>query len=544
MDVGRSRGIELAPWAATSLLLSLLVLVWVGRFAYPYDLEWMEGGMLAHAWRLDRGLPLYLAPNPDFIPYIYPPGYAATVAVLAPADAMSLPLGRAVSLVGTLAAAAALGFAVWRHTAAGAPALFAAAVFLGTFPDSGAFFDLVRPDALAMGFAAWSLALAAERWRGATEAAGVLLAAAFVCKHNSAAFGLPILVGLTARDGWRAAIRFTVASAGPAILFTIGQQVTSEGHFLRYLLEVPASHPMNWDRILPGLPRELGNALPVSVATIGAFTLLRLGDRAPAWVAGLGSLVGVGLATGVHLAGPLPGDLLHVPAAVGAWGLGVLVVAAPSWARVGRPGWRWWYAAATGLLALTMAGLMRSHHGGYINVHLPLHWVVACGFGLVLGELWSTDRRALASLLATAELLYAAGTLDADALQPSAEDVEAGDRLVRSVRGVRSPVLSPVASWIPVQAGHPPSLHMISVWDLIVAGGPYEQEVVSVKRAIDERYWGAVIEGDRSFNYPLDGRYQVDRVVAERDGVLQPRSGWRVRPVRVLVPRPVVASER
>lgn len=431
----------------------------------------------------------------------------------------------------------AVAFGVFRHTGAAPPAAFAAVVFLGTFPDSGAFFDLVRPDALAMGFAAWALVLAAERWRGATVAAGLLLAAAFLCKHNSAAFGLPIAVGLFARDGWRGAARFAVASAGPALLFTAGQQVTSDGHFLQYLVEVPASHPQHLDRILPGLPRELGNALPVAVATIGGWWLLRPGARAPAWVAGAGSLVGVGLATGVHLAAPLPGELLHVPAALGAWGLGALVVAAPVWVRVGSPGWRWWYGAATGAVALAVAGMMRSHHGGYLNVYLPLHWVVACGFGLVLGALWTADRRGLASLLAAAELLYGAGTLDADALSPRPDDLEAGARVVRAVRDARGPVLSPVAAWIPVQAGHPPSLHQIAVWDLIVAGGPYEREVTSVQRAIEDRYWGAVVEGSRPFNYPLDGAYQVERPISERDDVLMPRSGWPVRPVRVLAPR-------
>ena len=42
MPDDRRRLVELLPWAALSLLVSLVVMTWVGRVAYPYDLEWME----------------------------------------------------------------------------------------------------------------------------------------------------------------------------------------------------------------------------------------------------------------------------------------------------------------------------------------------------------------------------------------------------------------------------------------------------------------------------------------------------------------------
>ena len=45
------------------------------RIEYPYDLEWMEGGMLIHAWRIQQELGIYVPPSSDFIPYIYPPLY-------------------------------------------------------------------------------------------------------------------------------------------------------------------------------------------------------------------------------------------------------------------------------------------------------------------------------------------------------------------------------------------------------------------------------------------------------------------------------------
>ena len=68
----RAIALALAAW-----FVALLVYVFARRFVYPYDLEWMEGGMLAHALRLADGQPLYAPPSVDFIPYLYTPGYPA-----------------------------------------------------------------------------------------------------------------------------------------------------------------------------------------------------------------------------------------------------------------------------------------------------------------------------------------------------------------------------------------------------------------------------------------------------------------------------------
>src|SRR5712691_1385298 len=73
------------------------------RLAYPYDLEWMEGGMLVHAWRLMHGETIYPAPSVDFIPYLYTPGYPALLAGLGKVFGLGYALGRAVSAVSLVA---------------------------------------------------------------------------------------------------------------------------------------------------------------------------------------------------------------------------------------------------------------------------------------------------------------------------------------------------------------------------------------------------------------------------------------------------------
>src|SRR5262245_21490265 len=74
--------LDVAALLLAGALLVPLLLLWARRAAHPFDLEWMEGGMLAHAWRIQHGLPLYDAPAAEFVPYLYPPGYAAVLAAL------------------------------------------------------------------------------------------------------------------------------------------------------------------------------------------------------------------------------------------------------------------------------------------------------------------------------------------------------------------------------------------------------------------------------------------------------------------------------
>ena len=117
-----------------------------GRVGYPFDLEWMEGGMLLHAFRVRDGLPIYVAPSPEFIPYIYPPGYAWVVGMLGRFVELGYPLARTVSLVSTGLAALVLAWAVRQEGHRWTLGLGAAALFLSCYEEVGAFFDLVRTD--------------------------------------------------------------------------------------------------------------------------------------------------------------------------------------------------------------------------------------------------------------------------------------------------------------------------------------------------------------------------------------------------------------
>src|SRR5437899_11890330 len=52
------------------------------RMRFPFELEWMEGGVLDHVRRILAGQPLYVAPSLRFTPFIYPPLYFELGAVV------------------------------------------------------------------------------------------------------------------------------------------------------------------------------------------------------------------------------------------------------------------------------------------------------------------------------------------------------------------------------------------------------------------------------------------------------------------------------
>ena len=149
---------RVADWPVVAMALGVAVLLGrtvAGRIDYPYDLEWMEGGMLAHGARVAAGESLYVLPSADFIPFIYPPLYPWLMGVMTTLGLpLDYPLGRGISLVGVAVAAAALVLALRAEKVGWGLAIGGGALFLSTYDAGGAFFDLVRNDGLQIGLIA------------------------------------------------------------------------------------------------------------------------------------------------------------------------------------------------------------------------------------------------------------------------------------------------------------------------------------------------------------------------------------------------------
>lgn len=532
-----------------AVFLFPLFRLWASRLGHPFDLEWMEGGMLAHAWRLQRGLSLYDAPVTEFVPYIYPPGYPAALAALSSLFPLGYSMARALSLAGALAAAIAAIWSVARQYRDLGAGVLGGTLFLLCYGGSGGFYDLARVDGLAIGLLAWAIALGAERRRGAPEAAGLLLCAAFLVKHPYALFGLPIALGLWVRDGWCRALRFTAIAAVPALLSVAQLQRESHGGFLTFVLGVPASHPFHAEQAFPGSVGEL--ALLLGPAWGAALALLLVaGHRRSgvSWriftlapfalsVALLGLMPRLSWPLHLGLGAPpiRVASLVLLGASLGAGGAGwVGTLRAGSWS------WRWVYGTSTGACALFLSVLMRGHHGGYVNVLIPGHWALAVALASACAWLRASYPGLPAYIASTvcwcAQMAWVAERNDIERFSPIASDVEVGRRVIEQVRHCRPPVFSPIAPWLPVQAGFEPSTHLISLWDINHPLSPRRDLINDLEVAANRYHWGCILGGNTLLLQGLDAPYSRVVPLDLPEGALVPRAGWRARPTVIRLP--------
>jgi hypothetical protein len=418
--------------------------------------------------------------------------------------------------------------------------------FVGTYPQSGAFYDLVRPDMLAIALAGWAVVTALGENRRSAVVAGLLLALAVATKHNLGALAAPIAFALALRDP-RDAAAFLGALGVPVIAGTVALQLMSDGAFLTYLLEVPLSHPVRWEKGLNDTVRDWGMALPALLPISALILVTRAAamDGLPRWLTA-GVPVWLGIALGWWLTYiPPTGPAWTSTTGLASWALGAGLCAAALWAadalrrRVqgAAVDWRGILVAGVVCTAAALALWMRAHHGGFVNVHAPLFWAACLGSGVALSQArpWHP---ALTSAALALQLGWSAWHVPPDRLTPTAADETAGWQVVEHIRATQGPVLSPFASWLPVYAGKAPSIHAMAVWDLNYQDGPYIHELWTIEKALRDGHWDAVLIGPQVFLRDVDNHYRFERdLFQDGDGALMPKTGWFARPEAVWVPR-------
>ena len=454
------------------------------RVGYGFDLEWMEGGMLVHVDRLRNGQGLYVPPSADFVPYIYPPLYPWILSVLGEPSYFS---GRLLSILGTLAAMGASVAALRQERISWPFALAPALLYASCYDDSGAFFDLVRSDALALGLAAWSMVLVRRGVGVAPLWGGVLLTLAFMAKHNYAALGVPMAIWLWVFYGRKQAFRYVAVCAGSALAWVGWMQWQTEGLFLTYLLEVPSVHPLVQQRFWPGSELEVYRAMPVFVwASLGAaipFFIFRF--------------------------------------------------------RFNKEALSYWCGLA--FVTFALCALMRAHHGGFLNVLMPGFWMLALVTCMILGALEKQAQSVLASLgLVGLLALHSQNALWApDKYTPRPGDQAVGEELIARIRAIEGEVLMPHSPWYPALAGKKPSVPLIALWDIDHQKGPLRDGVQAFREAVTAQRWEAIITAGRPMRFGISKAYVLQERLRVSPRVLRTKSGWPVSPRVILGPKAI-----
>ncbi len=485
----RATAVLLVGICGAFLLVYLCIAL--SRMGYPYELEWMEGGMVAHVERVVSGQPIYAKPSIDFVSFLYPPLYYEAAALFARVLGPGfLPL-RLLSFLSSLGVFALLFAIVRRESGSAFSGAVAAGLFAATYGRVGGWFDLARLDSfylLTLLAAIYVLRFAKSQSSGAI--AGLLIGAAFLTKQSALVVAFALVVETSIAD-IRRAPWFASAAAltiGGGVLFL---DRSSGGWFHYYCVYLPSNHPRIGGGWAAFWTTDLLPALPIA-------TLLAL----------------------YYAASRLRAD-------------------------GGRT--RFFFAAvAAGTIGSSWS--VRNMVGAEVNNLLPAFAAVAMLASLGLDDLArrarATDRAVWTRVALAAEILLLAQLAwlryDPRRQIPTAADRAAGDRVVARLSSIPGEIFAPHHGYLARLAGKSGHAHTLAMDNVFLDDeGPARRDLeAELLQALAEKRFAAVLlESDGRYGPAILNSYEVRGPLFESDDVFWPVTGGALRPEFVCVPK-------
>ena len=465
--------------------LLILCIAMFGRIGYPYDLEWMEGGLLTHAQRIADGAGIYVEPSVDFIPFLYTPLYPGIIGMLSPFFGISYWVGRALSIAATLGISFLLVLIVRREADASTRKLAmvggisAIGFFAATYPWVEGWYDLVRADSLFMlmvlgglwGLRSWSRVSGMEGV-AKVACAAALLGLSFFAKQTGILFvatggfmvlalnwrRVPIYVGVTGLLGL----------GGTWLLNKM-----SAKWFWVYIYETHQHHDFNMDRFY----KSFGNMLwhfPVMTAVITLGVLLSL----------------VTLIAKRRFPAPSRGLLLWTP---------VFAVAV----LVGAVGWGTEFAHFNAYIpAMLFGALCAGLAVASISASIAV-WVADSPSG----ALWPRRIGMVAGAALAVQLALASWS--PGKFIPSEAEYKAGHQLVHTLRQVEGDVFIPYHPWYASLAGKETKVHLMGLRDM---GTGKVWEIKGLEESLKNHKFGAIVFDNRPIGRELRSMHRYYRM--------------------------------
>ncbi|MBN1423122.1 hypothetical protein JXA88_01070 [Candidatus Fermentibacteria bacterium] len=481
--------LSLACVVASLAALGSYLVITVSRLGYPFDLEWMEGGMVDHVARIRAGQPLYVSPSPAFVPFTYPPLFCWTAAVVARVVGLGYPALRIVAFASSLACVALIGNIVRRETRSLYAAVVAMGLWAATYRTSGAWFDIARADCLFLALTLGSFSLVrCGASRRMDALAALLLVLASLTKQTAFAVAIVLICAVAVMDFRRGLFLGIVTVVGMSACHGT-LHLATQGWYGYYVFDLP--------RRFTG--RVLG---PEILAFWTRDVLLNFGFAALLAVAWL------------------------VRTIVGRGGSG--------WIDLGM---------AAGMVA--GAWLPRMQYGGYDNTLIPAYAILAVLAGLTVGVVRDRNekrpsRRHLRMAVAVLCLgQFARLTYDPRAQIPTTRDRREGQWLLEMLASIEGEVLVPYHGFWPSRAGAT-GAHRMAVSDVLGCDpkgqGPILRAQFSDLRS-SGRISAVVLDRDDWFFMDEVNRHYPRAMPAFRDSTtFRPRTGWPIRPMWIYLP--------
>lgn len=478
----RAQAAHTALWTAVALpavfQLGLLITAIAARIGYPYDLEWMEGGMLHHALRIRSREGIYVPPSIDFIPYLYTPLYPAILSLLGGALGISYKIGRLVSVLSLLgiAVVSAMQIGSRRHeherlAPVAAGVVLGLGLFAAAYPATDGWYDLVRADTLFL-FMITSALAALPGWardgagiagHARVAAGGVLLALAFFCKQTGiiyVALGGAIVLACN----WRRVPSYVVAAGAVGLGFTGLLQHTTDGWFWTYASEIHRAHDFNMDRFWKSFSNILWQP--------------ELHGRK--W-APLGAFISIVIVAGLLTLAVTWWRRRHFPRPARPFVLWTAAYAVST--VVGAIGWGTEFAHYNAYMPAFLHGALAA------GAAVPA--ISACASVLAEGRRGAEHATAFAGL-AAAGLLAAAcwiGRWQPLLFSPTIDDHAAGARLIARIAQTEGEVWMPSHPWYLHLAGKTPRVHRMGIRDVTWR---QTRVVLGLEEALERRAFTAI----------------------------------------------------
>jgi 4-amino-4-deoxy-L-arabinose transferase-like glycosyltransferase len=279
------------------LLVVVVAMVQLGLYlelalrtvAYPFPLEWMEGGTVDVVERVVRYQPIYTQPTAEYVPYIYPPLYYWVSAQLSRLIGIGFLAPRLVSFASVCGVFVLIAAFIRRSGGDWIDALAGAALFAGTYDATERWFHLARVDSLFLALLlAAAFTLQSGKGRSSAVAAGVLLFLACLTKQTTLIAAVPLLA-IAALGAPRRPLIATAVFAALVGAISLWMNVRTGGWWMYFLYWLPQMHPTavhgsRWFWRYDMIP-----VLPAALAVTGVWLAMSLvsWNRESRWIAAL-----------------------------------------------------------------------------------------------------------------------------------------------------------------------------------------------------------------------------------------------------------------
>ncbi len=466
------------------------VIVALARAWHPFQLEWLEGGVLEHVRRILAGQRIYVEPSLDFVPFIYTPLYFYISAALTKIVGLGFAPLRLVSFSASVGVMAVIFLFVRRETERLLPAALAVGLFAAAFRVGGAWLDLARVDSLFLFFLLAAIYLL--RFHVSPKkylAAGALISLAFLTKQAALVAAIPLFF-LGFYSDRRSFFYFAAAATVIIGASTLLLDLVHGGWYSYFILDLPRAHAVDrtefarlWrDGVLLSLPLASASAIVYLAARVAG------PDRKEGVIE---TLVAVSLIGGSSFAS--------------------------------------------------------AHSGSYDNVLLPAIAGLSILFGttahwwLKTAQNMPAERRIAVEMGVCLLCLVQFGLLAYDPREqiPSLQSKDAGRALVERISRIEGEVLIPRHGYLAQMAGKQSLAHEMAMTDVLrgdeTGGTALRTEILL---AIQRQRFSAVIVDYDWIKLDLQRHYRRERdPVIESARALQPITGSKTRPKYLYVPR-------